>query len=265
MTIKHFSIFLIVFSLISCNSGGLNNTIKVIPIKFELIKSYPHDTTSFTEGFLVNDGKLYESTGAPQNLLQTKSLFGIVDLATGKIDIKVELDRTKYFGEGITILNAKVYQLTYETKIGFVYDAITFKKIGEFTYPSKEGWGLTTDGTNLIMSDGTFEITYLDPITFRTVKKVSVTENNCPVENINELEYIKGYIFANIWPTNTIIKIDPTDGIVVGKLDLTILSDDSYLISPNSMEMNGIAYNSLTNKIFVTGKLWPRIYELEFK
>jgi len=153
MTIKHIFIFLIVFSLVSCksNSDDLNNnnTIKEIPIiEFEFIKSYPHDTTSFTEGFLVNDGKLYESTGAPQNLLQTKSLFGIVDLATGKIDIKVELDRTKYFGEGITILNAKVYQLTYETKIGFVYDAITFKKIGEFTFPSKEGWGLTTDGTN---------------------------------------------------------------------------------------------------------------------
>jgi len=181
MTIKHYYYyyyyyFLIVLSLVSCdrNSDDINNneSINIIPIiEYKLIKSYPHDTTSFTEGFLVSDGKLYESSGAPQNLPQTKSLFGIVDLATGKIDKKVELDKTKYFGEGITILNAKVYQLTYETKIGFVYDAITFKKIGEFTFPGKEGWGLTTDGTNLIMSDGTFEITYLDPIHFGQLKR----------------------------------------------------------------------------------------------
>lgn len=231
-------------------------------IDFVYIKSYPHDTTSFTEGFLINNGKLYESTGATKELPQTRSLFGIVDLTTGKIDKKVEIDK-KYFGEGITFLNGKVFQLTYKTKIGFVYDTITFKRIKEFTFPSKEGWGLTTDGTNLIMSDGTYELTYLDPVTFQTVKKVSVTENGCAKGYLNELEYIKGYIFANIWTTNTIVKINPTNGAVVGKLDLNSLVFEIKNIYPNSLEMNGIAYDSITNRIFVTGKLWPKIYELQ--
>ena len=230
---------------------------------FAFIKSYPHDTTSFTEGFFVNNGELYESTGATKELPQTKSLLGIVDLTTGKIDTKIEIDRIKYFGEGVAFLKGKIYQLTYKTKIGFVYDATTFKKIKEFTFPSKEGWGLTTDGTNLIMSDGSHELTFLDPITFQTVKKVSVTENGCVKEYLNELEYINGYIFANIWTTNTIVKINSTDGQILGKLDLTSLHEESKYIFPGSLEMNGIAYDSVTNRIFVTGKLWPKIYELQ--
>jgi len=268
MIIKLTLIFLIIFSLFSCigNSDNSNNNIttKAIPIiDFAYIKSYPHDTTSFTEGFLINNGKLYESTGATRELPQTKSLFGIVDLTTGKIDTKVEIDRIKYFGEGIAFLNGKIYQLTYKTKIGFVYNATTFKKIKEFTFPSKEGWGLTTDGISLIMSDGTYELTYLNPITFQTVKKISVTENGYAKDYLNELEYIKGYIFANIWTTNTIVKIDPTDGKVVGKLDLSSLAYEAKNIYPGSLEMNGIAYDSIANRIFVTGKLWPKIYELQ--
>jgi glutamine cyclotransferase len=268
MIIKQTIFFLIIFLLFSCigNKDNSNNNIttKAIPIiDFAYINSYPHDTTSFTEGFFINNGKLYESTGASRELLQTKSLFGIVDLTTGKIDTKVEIDRKKYFGEGIAFLNGKIYQLTYKTKIGFVYDATTFKKIIDFTFPSKEGWGLTTDGTSLIMSDGTYELTYLDPITFQTVKKVSVTENGCVKDYLNELEYINGYIFANIWTTNTIVKINPTNGQIVGKLDLTSLYEESKYIFPGSLEMNGIAYDSVENRIFVTGKLWPKIYELQ--
>jgi glutamine cyclotransferase len=195
MIIKQTIFFLIILLLFSCigNSDKLNNnnTTKAIPnIDFAFINSYPHDTTSFTEGFFINNGELYESTGATIELPQTKSLFGIVDLTTGKIDTKIEIDRIKYFGEGIAFLKGKIYQLTYKTKIGFVHDATTFKKIKEFTFPSKEGWGLATDGTSLIMSDGTYELTYLDPITFQTVKKVSVTENGCVKEYLNELEYI---------------------------------------------------------------------------
>ena len=270
--IKRLSLLILIFSLTifnCCTKSEKSNsysTHKPIPnIDFTYIKSYPHDTTSFTEGLLIHDGQLYESSGATSDLTQTKSLFGIVDLTTGKIDIKVEIDRLKYFGEGITILNQKIYQLTYKTKIGFVYDATTFKKIRDFSFSNKEGWGLTTDGTNLIMSDGTYELTYLDPFTLQPIKKITVTENGSVKENLNELEFIKGYIFANIWPTNTIVKINPEDGKIVGRLDLTPLHDDSKSLYPRSLEMNGIAYDSISNRIFVTGKLWPKIYELEIR
>lgn len=243
--------------------NGMAN--KSIPtINFTYTNSYPHDTTSFTEGFLIHNGELYESTGATNDLPQTKSLFGIVDLSTGKIDVKVELDRKKYFGEGISILNGKVYQLTYKTKVGFVYDATTFKKIKDFTFPSNEGWGLTNDGQNLIMSDGTNTITFLDPNTLQVIRTVAVFENGYAKDYINELEYIKGYIYANIWTTNTIVKIDPASGKVVAKLDLTFLADEAKSINPWSLEMNGIAYDSIGDKVYVTGKLWPKIYEIKF-
>lgn len=262
-------IFLLSIFLFSCGSGddkknNNNITEKPIPsIDFELIKSYPHDTNSFTEGFLIHDGKLYESTGATRELPQTKSLFGTVDLKTGKIDPKAELDRKKYFGEGIAFLNGKVFQLTYQTQIGFVYDAKTFKKLKEFTFTNKEGWGMTTDGTYLIMSDGTNKLTYLDPNTLKAVKSVSVTENGYVKENINELEYVKGFIYANIWTTNTIVKINPADGSIIGKLDLSTLATEAKSLYTGSLEMNGIAYDSLNDKFLVTGKMWPRIYEIK--
>jgi len=250
--------------LLSCNEKTEIKTVKkIIPsIHFTYINSFPHDTTSFTEGFFISNGKLYESTGAARNLPQTKSLFGIVDLSTGKIDTKVELDKTKYFGEGITILNGKIYQLTYKAKTGFIYDAITYKEINKFTYPSKEGWGITTDGTNLIMSDGTNNLTYLNPINLQVIKTISVAENGYLKENLNELEYINGYIYANIWTKNIIVKIDPKNGTIIGKLDLTSLVNEVRYLYPNSLEMNGIAFDSTTNRIFITGKLWPKIYEI---
>jgi len=269
MNFKHIIYLFITISISSCNNENVkvnsqNTKPKTIPnIEFTCVRFYPHDTSSFTEGFLFNNNKLYESTGAPNELPQTKSLFGVVDLNTGKIDTKVEIDKTKYFGEGITFLNDKVYQLTYKTKIGFVYDAKTFKKIKEFTFPSKEGWGMTTDGTSLIMSDGTSELSYLNPNTLQLIKKISVTENGYTKDNINELEYIKGYIFANIWRTNTIVKINPIDGKIVGELDLSSLANDAKNAYIGSLEMNGIAYDSTENRILITGKLWPKIYELQ--
>jgi glutaminyl-peptide cyclotransferase len=262
-------IFLIVISLFSCKGGNnnshKNDTInKLAPIiDFTLIKSYPHDTTSYTEGLLIHEGKLYESTGASRVFPQTRSLFGVVDLKTGKIDPKAELDKLKYFGEGITFLNGKVFQLTYKSKTGFVYDAVTFKKTKVFTLPVKEGWGLTTDGKNLIMSDGTYVLTYLDPATLRMIKKLPVTENGIAADNLNELEYIKGFIFANIWTTNTIVKINPVTGKIVGKLNFGSLAYEAKYKYPGSLEMNGIAYDSVADRIFVTGKLWPEIYEIK--
>jgi glutamine cyclotransferase len=240
-------------------------TVPEIPeIKFTVEKQYPHDINSFTEGFLFHDGKLFESTGATENLPQTRSLFGIVDLKTGKIDVKAELDRNIYFGEGIVILKDKVFQVTYKNQMGFIYDAKTFKNIGKFNYTNKEGWCLTTDGNSIIMSDGTSYITYLDPTSFAVTKVLDVAENNYVLVNINELEYIKGFIYANIWMTNTIVKIDPNTGDVVGKMDLTSIAEECKTKNPGAAEMNGIAYDSISNKILVTGKLWPTIYEIKF-
>jgi len=260
--------------LVSCNNS--NDTPAAAPVAnvadntpptldYTVVKAYPHDTSAYTEGFLFHDGKLYESTGTePDMPADRKSLFGTVDLATGKITPKVELDRNKYFGEGIVFLNGKVYQLTYKTKIGFVYDATTFKKLGEFTFPSAEGWGMTTDGTYLMMSDGTSNINYLDPNTFRLVKVLGVTDNNGPVSNINELELIKGYLYANQWQTNYILKIDPASGKVVGRLNLESLAEQARNQHPDAEVLNGIAYDSTTGKVYVTGKLWSSIYEIKF-
>jgi glutamine cyclotransferase len=269
MIIRLFLIFLIVFVLnfiCSCKDKPVNNNsanISIPAIDYKFIKSYPHDTSSFTEGLLIHDGKLYESTGSPEELPYTKSLFGIVDLTTGKIDAKVLLDRANFFGEGIAFLNGKVFQLTYKKKVGFVYDATTYKKLREFSIPSKEGWGLTTDGSSLIMSDGTYILTYLDPETLKVTKTITVTENGNAKDFLNELEYINGYIYANIWTTNTIVKINPVDGKVVGLIDLKDLALEANYLYPHSLEMNGIAYDSTSNRIYVTGKLWSKIFEIE--
>ncbi|TLX74140.1 glutaminyl-peptide cyclotransferase [Labilibacter sediminis] len=237
---------------------------KTIPlIGFDYVGSYPHSTNSFTEGLLVHDGRLYESTGSPEELPQTRSQIGTVDLRTGNIKPKVEIDRNKYFGEGIVILNEKVYQLTYKSKTGFIYDINNFKKIAEFAIPSKEGWGMTTDGTNLIMSDGTNALTYLNAEDCSVIKKINVTENGFAKDYLNELEFIHGYIYANVWMTNTIVKIDSTNGKVVGVLDLSLYASDAKSIFNGSLEMNGIAYDSIRDRTYITGKMWPKIYEIK--
>ncbi|HSZ32452.1 MAG TPA: glutaminyl-peptide cyclotransferase [Puia sp.] len=232
-------------------------------IDFKVVNVFPHDTTSYTEGFLFHNGLLFESTGHTNSYPSTRSLFGPVDLKTGSINAKVEIDKKKYFGEGIVFLKERVYQLTDTTRIGFVYDANTYKKLSSFNYEG-EGWGLTTNGTGLIMSNGSSNIYYRDPLTFKIVKTLSVNDNNGPVQNINELELIKGYIYANQWQTDYILKIDTTSGKVVGRLDLSSLKTEARVRYPNSEETNGIAFDSLNNKIYVTGKLWPQIYEIKF-
>ncbi len=232
-------------------------------IQFKVVNVFPHDTTSYTEGLLVHNGQLFESTGHTNSYPSTRSLFGPVDLKNGKIDVKVEIDKKKYFGEGIAFVKDRVYQLTDTTHIGFVYDANSYKKLSSFEYDG-EGWGFTTNGTNLIMSNGSSNIYYRDPVTFKIIKSIAVTDNNGPVQNINELELIKGYIYANQWLTDNILKIDTTSGKVVGKLDLSSLKTESKIRYAFSEETNGIAYDSINNKIYVTGKLWPQIYEIQF-
>ncbi|MEM6524021.1 MAG: glutaminyl-peptide cyclotransferase [Bacteroidota bacterium] len=237
------------------------NSVPMLNVSY--VDEYPHDTDAFTEGFLFHKGELFESTGAT-DLPQTRSLFGIVDLNTGNIDVKAELDRETFFGEGITILDGRVFQLTYKSRVGFVYDEETYQKLQEFKIPSAEGWGLTTDGSSLIMSDGTSYLTFLDPVTLKVTRRLAVTENQAQKDKLNELEYVNGYIYANVWMTNLIVKIDPKEGRIVGQVDLTSFANDAKSTFANAMEMNGIAYNPDRESFFITGKLWPKIYELRF-
>lgn len=224
---------------------------------YEVVHAYPHDTDAFTEGLVFINNRLFESTG-----LNGQSTLREVDLATGKILRAAPLDR-EYFGEGLAVLGTKAYQLTWQTHKGFVYDLDTFKVEKEFTYTG-EGWGLTTDGKSLIMSDGTSQIRYLDPDTFAVQRTITVKREGQPVDQVNELEYIHGEIYANVWKTNTILRIDPQNGNVTGVIDfsgLLPLEDRRY----NTDVLNGIAYDAATDRLFVTGKDWDKLFEVRLK
>ncbi len=224
-------------------------------IEYTVKMVFPHDETAFTQGLVIHKNKVYESTGFHN---QIPSWIAEVNLDNGEQHKRVELD-SRYFGEGICVLNNKLYQLTWKENTGFIYDLKTFKNTGSFSYNS-EGWGLTTDQQHLIMSDGTENIRFLDTLTFEVVKTIVVREGNIPVKNINELEFIKGYLYANLWKTSLIVKIDPDNGKVVGVLDLSSLVNSIERTHPEADVLNGIAYNSETGDILVTGKLWPKAY-----
>lgn len=270
---KYFILFSCAVFFFSCDNEKKveENTIQettvtesVPAINYSVKAYHPHDMSLFTEGLLFHNGQLFESTGSPENLPQTLSLIGISDLKTGKFTKKVQIDKSKYFGEGIVFLNNKLYQLTYKNQMGFVYDASSFKQTGTFKYSNIEGWGLTTDGSALIMSDGTDKLTYLDPEHFNVQKTISVSNNGVPQQNLNELEWINGFIYANIWTEDIIVKIDPATGKVVGRLDLSSIVNEVQAQQPQADVLNGIAFDPANNKVFVTGKLWPTIYEIEF-
>ena len=259
-------------SLVGCQSEENNATIpsddaspatKVSTLNYTVKKTFVHDTSLYTEGFLIRDGKLYESTGSPDYLPHTRSMIGISNLQTGKYEKLVELDRNLYFGEGIVFIKDKLYQLTYTTQTGFIYDAKTFKQIGKFHFSNREGWSLTTDGRHLIMSDGTNTLTYMDADSLKPVRTIQVTQNGIAVDDLNELEYIQGYIFANVFMTDRIVKIDPDNGHVVGTLDLSSLVHEARSKYRDAEVLNGIAYDSLSNQIYITGKQWPTIYQIE--
>ncbi len=235
-------------------------------MNYTIVNVYPHDTSSYTEGLEWREGQLYESTG--DSYYQGKSKLAKIELSTGKDMQKINLSKA-YFGEGITILNGKIYMLTYREGKCFVFDQKTLKKIKEFDY-SGEGWGMTNDGKYLIMDDGSNNLFYRDPETFKVVKSVGVTDNNGPVASINELEYVDGGIYANIWLTNYIIKIDPATGNVIGKADFSFvlnkyapgaLTDEQQ---SSSSVLNGIAYDPTGKRFFVTGKNWPKLFEVKF-
>ena len=263
-------IFLASIVLFSCSDSDPGNepngsdiTIAAPPVvPFSIVNEYPHDTGSYIEGLAFYKGQLFVGTGASPTVSNNGTWIGPIDIPTGKIIKKVDLG-DDWFGEGITFLNDKVYQLTYQTKKGFVYDAKTFKKLKEFTYNSSEGWGLTNDGKNLIMSDGSSSLSFLDPDSLKLLNVIGVTDNNGPVGNINELEYINGSIYANQWLTPYILKIDPASGKVTGRMDFTQLTEQIKSQYPQAEEFNGIAYDSTTRKVFVTGKKWPKLYEIK--
>jgi glutamine cyclotransferase len=233
-------------------------------INYKVVNTFPHDTSLFTEGLLVHKGQLFESTGSPDGSPGLRSMIGIIDLNSGKMSTKVEIDKSKYFGEGIGIIGDKLYQLTYKNQLGFIYDLKTFKQRGTFKYANSEGWGMSNNGKDLIMSDGTENLTFLTPDSLKPTSTLRVTEDGQPVSKLNELEYINGFIYANIWTTNLIVKIDPHSGKVVGKMDLSAIALEARNRNPDADVLNGIAYDPATDKIFVTGKLWSNIYQIDF-
>jgi glutamine cyclotransferase len=277
MNVSKFSYLVLVGALLisSCGDGdntgdtGDNKPVEKVEttvpavINYEIVKEYPHDHTAFTEGLQFVDGFMYEGTGR-----YGKSDIRKTELESGRIVQQTKMDE-KYFGEGITILNGKIYQLTYMEHTGFIYDLATMKQTGTFTFPNKEGWGMTTDGTNLIYNDGGHLLYFLDPNTMQQVKAVEVIDEHGPVKGINELEYIKGFVYANQWQTDYIFKIDPATGKVVGRANLFDLRQKTGIPYPlmndeNAPEvMNGIAYDAATNRIFVTGKNWPKLIEIK--
>jgi glutamine cyclotransferase len=244
--------------LSSCNPSPVTTgSTKTPQYTYEVVNTYPHDPGAFTQGLVFRDGKLLESTGQ-----EGRSTLRSVDLESGQILRKVDLP-SQYFGEGITILNGKVYQLTWQHKVGFIYDYQTFQKIGQFNYEG-EGWGLTNDGRSLILSDGTNRLRFIDPDSFRVLRTVAVSENGKAISQLNELEFIHGEIYANIWHDKRIATIDPHSGVVTAWIDCSDLQKRSGTPNEEGV-LNGIALDEASGRLFVTGKLWPKLFEIKIK
>jgi len=222
---------------------------------YEIVNTYPHDPHAFTEGLFYLNGFLYESTG-----LERQSSIRKVKLETGEVVKKIDVP-PEYFGEGIVNWKRRLVSLTWKTQVGFVYDLATFKLERKFSYRG-EGWALTQDGRRLIMSDGTPELRFLDPDTLLEAGRMTVTYEGKPLRNVNELEWVKGRIYANVWQTNMMIMIDPASGAITGVVNLAgLLSASDRLVGPDSV-LNGIAYDAAHDRLFVTGKNWPKLFEI---
>lgn len=222
---------------------------------YRIVHTYPHDPHAFTQGLVFVDGSLYESTG-----LEGQSSLRMVDLETGRILQSQPVDG-KYFAEGLTAWGSTLVQLTWESHVAFVYDRFSFRLLRTFSY-SGEGWGLTQDGKSLILSDGSDTLRFFDPATFREVRRIAVKDHGKPVHEINELEFIHGKIYANIWHSDRIARIDPASGKVLEWIDLKGLLSADERTSPEAV-LNGIAYDSAHDRLYVTGKLWPKLFEIQ--
>jgi glutamine cyclotransferase len=237
-------------------SFSLLSDIQPVNYNYRVIQQYPHDENAFTQGLIYENGLLYESTG-----LEGQSSLRIVTLKTGIPLKRMELEK-KFFGEGIALFRDQIFQITYKTQVGFIYNKETLELIRRFDYPIKEGWGLTSSNTHLIMSDGSAQLYFLEPEYFTQVDQIEVIDHKGMVPYLNELEYINGKVLANIWYKNIIVVIDPATGKVTGQIDLEKLIPKDFKEDANKV-LNGIAYNPQNKHIYVTGKNWPVLYELE--
>jgi glutamine cyclotransferase len=246
--------FMAFTGLLTTRSSNSNNPETPKEYTYEIVNTFDHDSNAFTQGLIYENGFLYEGTG-----LNGHSSLRKVEMETGKVLQQFNL-KDEFFGEGITIFDDKIIQLTYRSNIGFVYDKKTFELLREFNYP-REGWGITHDGTYLIMSNGTPTLYFLNPETFEQISRVAVTYKGNLLNNINELEYINGKIYANIWNKDSIVIIDPQTGHVTGVIDLEGLLSTQE--SQTAEVLNGIAYDQKNKRLLVTGKLWPKLFEIK--
>jgi glutaminyl-peptide cyclotransferase len=222
----------------------------------EVVHTYPHDTAAFTEGLFYLNGFMYESTG-----LERHSSIRKVRIETGEVLQKIDI-APQYFGEGIVDWHGHLISLTWKSQIGFVFDLATLKLQRQFKYPG-EGWALTRNDKQIIMSDGTSDLRFLDPKTLTETSRIHVTIEGKPISNLNELEWVKGEIYANVWQTNWIVRIDPADGHVIGLINVTGLLQASDLVKGQTDVLNGIAYDAKGDRLFVTGKKWPKLFEIQ--
>lgn len=247
------------------NSGSANGAAAAVPTSagkartygYEIVNTWPHDREAFTQGLVFHKGVLYESTGQ-----YGESTLRRVELKTGKVLKKVDISAV-YFAEGATVFEGKIYQLTWQHQQGFIYDIESLSKVGEFRYDG-EGWGLTNDGDSLILSDGTSQLRFLDPKTFAVRRTITVKDEGKALRELNELEFVKGEIFANVWHQDRVARIDPRTGGIVGWVDLSGLLKPGD-VSDEEAVLNGIAYDAAGDRLFVTGKLWPKLFEIRLK
>jgi glutamine cyclotransferase len=255
------SLFIVTVFLLSASviiylnsNKAQQNPSAVTHYSYTIVNTYPHDKNAFTEGLVYSNDFLYESTG-----INGDSSLRRVNLTTGFVQQQITLP-IQYFGEGITVVGNKIIQLTWQSHIGFIYDKTTFALLGNFSYTT-EGWALTYDGKHLIMSDGSANLYFLDPTTFQRTGQVTVHDGNTTIVNVNELEYINGEVYANIWQTNNIVIINPQTGQIRGWIDLTGLPGEQN--TNLDAVLNGIAYDKTNNNLFVTGKDWPSLYQIK--
>ena len=241
-------------SLLATQAAKKTSTASVPQYTYKIVKVYPHDPGAYTQGLVYKDGVFYEGTG-----LNGRSSLRKVRLESGEVLQRVDLP-PEFFGEGIALLEGKIFQLTWKGGTGFIYDARDFHLLRKFSYPG-EGWGLTTDGHLLYMSDGTPGIRVLNPESLKEVRRIKVHDGTSPIAELNELEFINGEIFANIWQTDRIARISPHTGKVVGWIDLSGILSPMYRRTTDAV-LNGIAYDAQRKRLFVTGKLWPNVFEI---
>lgn len=248
-----FVAFLVAILITGCSDS--KNSEAPVFYTYKVVKTYPHDPNAFTQGLAFEKGLLYESTG-----LNRRSTLRKVELETGRI-LQMHKLPTQFFAEGITIYNDRIIQLTYRSNVGFIYNKDSFELLQKFNYPA-EGWGITYDGKRLIMSDGTSTLYFFDPETLKQTGSIKVHDKDISVGGLNELEYVKGQIFANIWPTERIVIIEPQSGQVIGWIKMNGLLSSQDIVQPIDV-LNGIAYDDVNNRLFMTGKFWPKLFEIK--